>query len=743
MTSFKRLLSLLFILNLFGCVKADQHSSDTYAEEFDSFSRYDSLVEFNNRTMFEAGNIIVYDHRFSDHDEGNWREVDHLQLWFRLCGLRDRASRGTLRNERFNIRSELGGDIEWAQRGEDTQISNPVVVNSDNCLEWSQSIPYFDYFAPSNNLVLHYEIESLSGNLGKMVKRIYVNPWDMQRQGSQFSGILDITNLSSRDWGSGHFVVGEENISAALRGDYRVANEQHRVRLQMDSINVSPEMMEREAQELADFNARLERMSPEDRRAEEERFEAHRRREGLHVRMNFTGQPFVQVGDATGVVHRRDITTGRFDVYMTLLATGATNDARYFRLAEDVRLDTPANSANYFDMTINTNRLQASVPMSLLYDSNFGRVRLAIKVVPRDVRGVEPFMASLDLGEHNAWFRSQTPQFSRRGYQAEDDVSYNALVNNATPLFITRDRQVIIPRLDENGVMMRGRVDENGHFVRDENGDYIMDEEGEVIPGEFGLPSTVRTAELFRFSPLNIRFVRVMPGETATDRTLQYSVKTCVQHGATGAKAEAGLQFEITTYDREDPDNEKGRPFQMRRATNEDGCLIWFGYLSHKYYHKEVLQRKVADVRFVGAYTQEGEFKEDTEWTQFIDKFEQEFVYYMNPWDEKFTFGWDSIDMPRGYVEEVERQKEEAPDSKIFLADFKYETMGFRYEIDKYMNLKVKKAVLFKAYPYVLKYNSIVLGRNGTEKTPRWSLFDESGSTKRLCGSSGQWCANL
>ena len=184
-----------------------------------------------------------------------------------------------------------------------------------------------------------------------------------------------------------------------------------------------------------------------------------------------------------------------------------------------------------------------------------------------------------------------------------------------------------------------------------------------------------------------------MPGETATDRTLQYKVEACFWDGLFGRKVGSGLKFEITTSD-------KGKDDVDQRWTNNDGCLNWFGFLSHKYFRKEVLEKKVAKVKFL----------DDNE-----NPFEDEYTYYMNPWDEKWTFGWDARDMPEGYPAEIKKQRDEAPDSRIFIPAFKYETMGFRYSIDRFLNLKVKKTVLLSLYAFTLKYNSIILGRGATE----------------------------
>ncbi|MCB0377789.1 MAG: hypothetical protein KDD33_04790, partial [Bdellovibrionales bacterium] len=631
------------IFSLFGCVKADR--KQTSGEDVKTFSTEKRLTEFNTRSLFEAGGIQLDYKKFNRIQEGEWKQVDSFQLYFKVCNLKDRATQGTLVGEKFHVSSELGQNVFDTEKGR-TQVSNPITVNSQQCLVWHQPIPVFNLLAPSVNIVLHYKIESLAGNLGTLVRRVGINPWDIFRSGSQSSGIIDLTDLDRQDWPEGQWVTGEENIIKALKGELF----ENKARLAVRSIVVEP--VEREKERNEDYNKSLQSMDPEERKRRQEIDKMLLTRyKGVHLNINMTALPFVRLEDSTGVVDDQPITTGRFRIYMNLIAR-ASGDGKTTNLSQNTAQIAGRNSAAFvYKMT--TNGLQASVPIFLERNSTFGRVELLVKIVPLDLPGVQPFSAVYDLGEHNQWAKRQSPQFTFEKYDPLSDVDYEKYIERAG--------------------------------------------------GDGDGSATIRNAERFYFGPLKMRFIRIMPGETATDRTLQYSVTTCVAHGLYGTRVGPGLQFDIITED-------KGREHFMRRQTNEDGCLTWFGFLSHKYYHKEVLEEKTAKVNFVGTKV------DRTQWQDLVNKYSKEFVYYMNPWDEKWTFGWDRPDMPNNYFQEIIAQKNTAPESKLFIADFRYETMGFRYAIDKYLNLKVKKAVLLKAYPYVLKYNSIVLGRNATEK---------------------------
>jgi hypothetical protein len=655
MTLFKLILSSLLFVNLISCVKADRTSPQSNEEVKFRGSQLleDNLLAYNNRSLFESGQIQLDDIKFNKLGSSDWKEVNQIQLYLSVCNIKDRASQGTLRNEKFYIKSELGENIFKREDDDsisDTKISNPIKVNSNNCLRWMQNVPFFDFIAPSINIVLHYEIESLSGGLGKNIKRIGFNPWDFYRKGSQSKAFMDLTEFDRQDWYQGQWAIGQDQVIAALKGELIEST----AKLEFKSVVIEP--IEKEAQRVSDYNKSLENLSKDERKLRDSIDKLLLQKNGFQINVNFSGLPFVRLQNSTDLITPIDITSGRFKVYMNLVASGASEDGKKYLISSNIQDLNGKSTALTWNMT--GNGLLASVPMILRNRTELGRLELAVKIEPvsKDLRKIKPFMAVYDLGAYDNWVKRQSTSFKfDEKNQALNDIDYDKYIGSVSG--ITSD-----------------------------------------------ISEVVRKIERFYFGPLTMRFVRIMPGESATDRTLQYTVRSCVENGFTGSRAGRGLQFEIETSDAI-----RGK-YKIRRQTNEDGCLSWFGFLSHKYYRKEVLQKKIAHIKYIGSSSDRDQSD------SIVNPFEIDKVYYMNPWDEKFTFGWDELDMEKDYPKQVEEQRKNAPKSQIFIADFKYETMGFRYAIDKYLNLKVKKSILLKAYPFVLKYNSIVYGRNGTEK---------------------------
>ena len=655
------LLSVSLVLT--SCVRANKETTSNELKIQDGDNRdyalTESLQKFNQKALFLAGEIQLKSKQFGHWGPNKgWYQVNRGQLEFRMCGIKDMGSGGHINGSRFYIRSELGN-----------VLNNPRIVDND-CLVWVLLISDFNYVASSFNLVVHFQISSLSGGLGKIVRRVVINPWDLYRSSSQSTPIRDLTNLAQSEWGQGRWVFGQENILDALAGRYIEPGETP-LRLQMQGLTLEPSEPDKRVH--SDYNKRWNHLSKKKQKRFKDFEERFRKQPGLKMKVVFKGQPTIVLKDATGIPQPPTLlTTGRFKVFMTLMATGASHDEKKYILSQSEGggwVNGTAPSDLFWKVDPNDG-LVGSFPIVLKYNSTYGRIKLALKIIPLDLPDtVKPFKAVYDLGTYNSWVKRQSPLFDTELSLALNNVDYDEYLGSGHPVASNL--------------------------------------------------ATVREAELFWFQPILLRFVRIMPGETATDRTLQYSAITCVRHGIYGTSVGQGLQFDITTYDEHGKilqGQKKGdlRPTTMRRQTNESGCIAWFGFLSHRYYQKEVLIHKKANVRFVGTYKKvPGQPSQN--WESFINKYKTTFEYYMNPWDEKFTFGWDARDMPEGYVQEIAKQERDAPVSQIFIPDFKYDTMGFRYAIDKYMNLKVKKTVLLKTYPFALKYNSIVLGRRGTE----------------------------
>lgn len=688
MTLFRLWFPILFFSLIIGCVKPDREADTQMDKSFDKNGR---LTDYNSGAFFEGGDIVPKNMQFYFNGQkvkdGEWKQVNQARIWFEICGLKDRATRGTIRNERFHISSQLGDEINEADTDNTIlQQTNPISVNQNHCLKFSQFIPDFNFLANSYNLVLHYKIESLAGGLGTMVRRVIFNPWEVYRNNGKMNGVFDYSDYDSSEWPEGERLVEAEDIRNALMGRGKFKN----VDAQLFLSGLVVEPIQREKERIAQYNDILDGLSPEEKKERQKLDKLMLKQTGYHINLNMRSNLMVRLKDVGGVPHDVPINSGRFRVFMNLVCDGCNESTEKYLLSSNLAQVT-GRTGSAFSWDVDQNGLQVSYPLLLNRNTQKGRVSLLLMVVPEDstFEGMKPFVGQMDLGNFNSWFGKTGPMF---------------------------------------------KFDENFKPMSEVNYDKFMKTLEEAkVPKKL---ATLRDQKRYYFGPLKMRFVRIMPGESATDRTLMYSVYSCVRHGAYGYRVGRGLQFEVTT------DDKVRGTHTMKRATNEDGCLTWFGFLSHKYYRKEVLEKKTSIVKYVGTLScekLESENKDEVETARIreqcraekaddqsgvnkngerniLNTYKHSFTYYMNPWDEKWTFGWDEPDMPINYPQQIAEERKTAPVSKLFIADFKYTTMGFRYSIDKYLNLKVKKAVLLQAYPYVLKYNSIVRGRLGTEK---------------------------
>lgn len=184
----------------------------------------------------------------------------------------------------------------------------------------------------------------------------------------------------------------------------------------------------------------------------------------------------------------------------------------------------------------------------------------------------------------------------------------------------------------------------------------------------------------YLFEKVGLRFVQVQPGETATQRTVAYRASVCVVDWFTGDKV-VGLPFKVRYKDSTEVHDVE---------TLADGCLTWTSNIFHYYYQPErFIERTVVFEKASGV------------------KFERSF--YINPWDDKFTFGFDEADFPPNL-----KAAKKIP-SRFFLSDYGYHTVRFQYNIDSLMALEVKKTVLMELHPQVLRYSGIINARKMTE----------------------------
>ncbi len=214
----------------------------------------------------------------------------------------------------------------------------------------------------------------------------------------------------------------------------------------------------------------------------------------------------------------------------------------------------------------------------------------------------------------------------------------------------------------------------------------------EASEGE--LPSGFYRAQQFEFSNLDPRFVGVETCETATERSLRFRVETKVTHPSSG-KPYRDYKFRVQAREND------GSLTEIRLAndrTLRDGSLIWEDVLTHQYYVTQEYQIRNYIITDVESGAQ----------------FEHSIA--INPWDWGFTFGADF--RARGKENILQRNaeaRERAIQPQLLNYGFRYETVGFRYEMDENMTLRVHKNILLRLDPRVLRYDSLVAGRNHNE----------------------------
>ena len=209
------------------------------------------------------------------------------------------------------------------------------------------------------------------------------------------------------------------------------------------------------------------------------------------------------------------------------------------------------------------------------------------------------------------------------------------------------------------------------------------------------------TVAPFEFGTAKGTYEQVKPGETATQRTIQFRVRTCLYDGAFGNPVKF-RKFKVTRISEDGKSKILGRGASV---TDRQGCFSWPGEVSHAIYKKE----RIIPVHYDVEYDFSPEEKNLNNQKK-LKKFTHRKTIYVNPWDDKFTFSRDAIELDR--EAQAQREKDEKIESRFFISRYTYETLKFGYELDNNLNLKVKKTVLLSLEPWVLRYNGNVRGRD-------------------------------
>ncbi len=687
------MLQFLALAVLAGCVKAQKQDpyGDAKGKDRSSF-RLSKSGELVDVTGYAANAIrssdvnVVRQADVSVEGENN-RYSNRREYSLKMCGLEDIRANNTLLGQKLRVYSEL--DIREVE----------LTIQNDSCVYWEVSLPY-KYFADAVNLEINFIFKTVTGGQKAYIhKTVLFNPWD-SRRGSN-PEVFDFTrfgisdNLKRLPWAR-----GIDEIDLALRGEFQPTKK----KLEIGSVTIVP--VQKNKQSLIETSLIDTKLIGGAVAGE---LDSRYSSEALRLKLN-NGQPVqsldmhlnmrlsnlkVRLLDTAGVNKDEELTSGSFKITAQLIATDQANKGHHIISNRMVIAENQKWNAT-------TMGVNAVLPISLVIRPQWGNLNLLVRVEP-EIEGIAPFEGLYHLGRFNEIGGGKSPIFDLSEYsisretESGYDFNYEAYLKAAVnhEQWLRGNPEEIVDTIAyETNADGSFKLDKNGNkipiYETNADGSFKLDEKGNKIPVKV-YTTMEKGFRRFLFSQLDVLFSRVMPGDTATDRTIQYTVETCLTDNLTGARPGAGLKFEIETEDR-------GVKYITKRMTNDLGCLTWVGMISHKFYHRENLVRKISRVTYLG---------EDNTKPSF------DLEYYINPWDEKFTFGRDARRLTPEYLKQIAETQEQAPPTRILMTHFSYDATGFRYVIDRYMNMTVKKTVLMTIKPIILKYNSIVWGRSG------------------------------
>lgn len=630
-------------------------------------------------------------------------QVPLYQVYTFYAKVSDTASRNSLRDFQFSILDEDGNEI--CTEDQDNPGGEPkcrYTANANSEVVWREKIPYDFFKANAEPVRIVRKIKGLGTRRGERTMVFELNPWQPSRKFGQVfqDRTFLLTDREARVYvdpgyrsASKFRATGEDDASElVLRVDRQVYET-------TDPILVRRgDKLESLADEYQTSNLVFSRYEPTEF--------IQRRNKAKINSSNYEPVNELMLGQNRVYVYREkntnlpEIDGLKFD--MTLLMKLGY---RYFN-------QSTGNTVT--DLTTGRFRVHAH----MVLEPNDGGQPVLLTPGLRPLEGDIERNNDLQLD-----FKTIIPYYPSSGVIKLALKVYPQGINQLKPV----DRLFTVGRFSE----MVGR---SGNLIEDEGSrgnSFNFDEYvGAAINGEKAFElGNVDVARDFQVGPLDIRFRTVEAGETAAQRTVIFRVQTDVFNEMASIREGDNVPFEIVSVHRDSNDPLNTSKWKFVRLTNGEnpndparvraGRITWFDTITHKYYQKEELverdifitkwkpglnlQKQVQD----WVVNANGEVPDDKTLPAGVQKLK----IYLNPWDEKFgTFGMDARETPELFLKNV-REREKIP-TRFFIGDFGYETLRFRYKIDKDMNLNVKKTVLLNLTPRVLRYSSILEGIN-------------------------------
>lgn len=691
------------LLTTTGCMRHKPHDAKVKAEMVFGDNADFDILQVNARPLNQENSL---------YKAQGWK-VPYYKNYEFIVSLRDGLQGRSLRDFKFEV-TEGDGKTVCDVNSTADKPKCEFTANAASEIRWTEAIPY-DFFKRSSESAL--VVRKIKGNGSRTGQRtivLEINPWATLR-GLSVPEVRDVTfNLSEEQAKT----IKDTNYSAYDTLKISDNRDEEKGRVIIDSIgtqvikSIEPFVAlrtESNIRQTLDNNesGSLQFQNLVYSKYSENEFVTKQRQAGIASTFNFlrkvgAGPSEVYVYENENNLQNIDGIKFNFDLKMNLryeyqTPEGVTNNRNLmdgrFRVLSQLVLE-PDSGAAPIILTPNMNavigeifegKLFANYQAMIPYLPSSGNIKLAVRLIPL---GLEDQLTHVD------YLYTLGP--------------YKNLIGRTGDLYP-----------DERTVKRIFNYDE-----------YIGSATGGEQAIANGYAYKVRD---YNFGTMNIKFSTVEAGETASQRTVIFRVSARVYDEATGTTAAANTPFEIVSAhaDIGDPkDKSKWKFFKITNAksltdpsrVSRDGEIFWYDKMTHKYYQREKLvERRV----YVTRWNPEFE-STNFDFVEEVKKFVngqpvaaglqiQELRMYINPWDEKFgTFGTDASIASDSFIENIESR--EKIESRFFIGQFRYETLRFRYDIDKSMDLNVKKTVLVTLDPLVLRYSSILQGINSVDR---------------------------
>ena len=193
--------------------------------------------------------------------------------------------------------------------------------------------------------------------------------------------------------------------------------------------------------------------------------------------------------------------------------------------------------------------------------------------------------------------------------------------------------------------------------------------------------------EQFEFSPVDVRPEPILDpvnSETTVDRTIKFRVITRVTNPMAQNAPVRDMDFVVET--------DSGT---TTIRTNHLGDLIFNDMIDHLYYQPERFMIKLVKITHPSGFS-------------------KRLAIVLVPWDNNgFQFARDIRGLTKQTIAQMNLVPR--PDSQMLLTGYNWGTIGFRYQVDNYLSLKIYKQYMLSLEPRALRYSSFTQGRMANE----------------------------